>query len=90
MDLSQCKVAIPQILLATLFPRDLHCRYSDLLEQFCIRFKLIEHATIDSIVDNVTHQDGFTIHERKGANPPTSAPCVPAATSANTDQKGNV
>jgi hypothetical protein len=90
MDLSWCKVAIPQILLVMLFLRALHSRYSDLLEQFCTRFKSIEHATIDSIVDDVTYHDGFTIHECKGAKPPTSAPCVPAAASANTDQKGNI
>jgi hypothetical protein len=87
IDLSQCKVAIPQILLVMLFLRALHSRYS---KQFCTRFKLIEHATIDSIVDDGTYHDGFTVHERKGAKPSTSAPCVPAAASANTDQKGNV
>jgi hypothetical protein len=90
MGLSQCKVAIPQILLVMLFLWALHSRYSDLLEQFCTCFKSIEHATIDSIVDDVMYHNGFTLHKRKGAKPPTSAPCVPAAASANTDQKGNV
>jgi hypothetical protein len=82
--------SIPQILLVMLFLRAHHSHYSDLLEQFHTCFKSIEHATIDSIVDNVTYHDGFTIHERKGAKPSTSAPCVPTAASANTDQKGNV
>ncbi len=44
----------------------------------------------NSIVDDVTYHDGFTVHELKGAKPATSAPRVPAAASANTDQKGNV
>jgi hypothetical protein len=90
MDLSQCKVTIPQILLVMLFLWALHSRYSNLLEQFCTRFKLIEHATIYSIIDNGRYHDEFTIHEHKGAKPPTSAHCVPTAASANTDQKGNV
>jgi hypothetical protein len=90
LDLSRCKVAIPQILLVMLFLQALHSRYSDLLEQFCTRFKSIEHATIDSIVDDVTYHDRFTVHEHKGAKPPTYSPRVPAAASANTDQKGNV
>ncbi len=77
MGLSWCKIAIPQILLVMLFLRALHSRYSNLLEQFCTHFKLIEHATIDSIVDIVMHHGGFTVHERKGAKPPTSAPRVP-------------
>jgi hypothetical protein len=90
MDLSWCKVAIPQILLVMLFLWALHGHYSDSLEQFCTHFKLIEHATIDTIVDDVTYHNGFTVHKRKGAQPFTSAPCMPAATSANIDQKGNV
>jgi hypothetical protein len=55
MDLSQCKVAIPQILLIMLFLWALHSRYFNLLEQFCTRFKSIEHATTDSIIDDVMY-----------------------------------
>jgi hypothetical protein len=82
--------SIPQILLVMLFLQALHSHYYDLLEQYCTCFKSIEHATLDSIVDDVAYHDGFTVHERKGAKPPTSAPCVSTADSANTDQKGNV
>jgi hypothetical protein len=67
-----------------------HSRYSDLLDQFCTHFKSIEMASIDSIVDDIVYHDGFTVHERKGAKPSSFAPCVPAAASANTEQKGTV
>jgi hypothetical protein len=67
MDLSRCKVAIPQILMVMLFLWAIHSRYSDLLEQFCTCFKSIEHATIDSIVEDITYHNRFTIHKRKGA-----------------------
>jgi hypothetical protein len=90
MELSRCKVAIPQILMVMLFLRAIHSRYSDLLEQFCTSFKSIENAMVDSIVEDIGYHDGFTVHERKGAKPPTSAPRLPAAASANTDQKGTV
>jgi hypothetical protein len=67
-----------------------HSCYSDLLDQFCTRFKSIEMASIDSIVDDIVYHDGFIVHERKGAKPSSSAPRVPAAASANTDWKGTV
>ncbi len=44
MELSHCKVAIPQILMVMLFLCAIYSRYLDLLEQFCTRFKLIKMA----------------------------------------------
>jgi hypothetical protein len=91
MELSCCKVAIPQIFMVMLFLRAIHGCYADLLEQFCTRFKSIETATIASIVKDITYHDSFMVHERKGvAKAPMPAPWVPAAASANTDHKGMV
>jgi hypothetical protein len=90
MELSHCKVAIPQILMVMLFLRGIHSCYSDLLDQFCTHFKSIEMASIDSIVGKIVYHGGFTVHERKGAKPSSSVPCVPTAASANTDWKGTV
>jgi hypothetical protein len=84
MELSWCKVAIPQILLVMLILCAIPNCYLDLLEQFCTHFKSIKTATINSIVSDIEYHDGFTIHECKGTKPPASAPCVPAAASANT------
>jgi hypothetical protein len=68
----------------------IHSCYSDLLDQFCTRFKSIKTATINLIVDNIVYHDGFTVHERKNAKTPASALRGPAAASANMDQKGTV
>jgi hypothetical protein len=70
MDLSQRKVAIPQILMVMLFLCAIHSRYSDLLEQFCTRFRCIKMATLDSIVKDIKFHDGFTVHECKGGAEP--------------------
>ncbi len=90
MELSRCKVTIPQILMVMLFLRAIHSRYSDLLEQFCTRFRCLKTATLDSIVNDIKFHNGFTIHECKGgAKPPV--PCAAAAAAgANSDQKGKV
>ncbi len=53
MELSCCKILIPQILLVMLFLRAIHSHYSDLLEQFCTCFKSMKTATIDSIIGNI-------------------------------------
>jgi hypothetical protein len=90
IELLRCKVAIPQILMVMLFLRAIHSHYSDLLYQFCTCFKSIKTATINSIVDDIVYHDGFTVHERKTAKTPASAPRRPATASANMDQKGTV
>ena len=94
MELSRCKVLIPQILVVMLFLCAIHIRYSDILDQFWSCFKSIESATIDKIVDYIVYHDSFTIHEQKPAKSPSpassSAPCGLAAVSANTDQRGTV
>jgi hypothetical protein len=90
MELLHCKVAIPQIMMVMLFLCAIHSCYSDLLNQFCTLFKSIETASINSIVDDIVYHDGFKVHERNGAKPSSSTPPMPAAASANTDQKGTV
>jgi hypothetical protein len=90
MELSRCKVTIPQILMVMLFLRAIHSRYSDLLEQFCTQFRCLEMATLDSIVDDIKFHDGFTVHERKGGAKPPVPHAAAAAAGANSDQKGKV
>jgi hypothetical protein len=94
MELLRCKVLIAQILLVMLFLHAIHSPYLDLLDQFCSRFKSIELANINLIVDDIVYHKGFTVHEQKPAKSPSpassSAPRGPAAASANTDQIGTV
>ena len=91
MELSRCKVQIPQILMVMLFLRSIHSRYAEIVEQFRTRFQSIETATLDSIVEGIKFHDGFTVHERKGSKP--SGPRAAAATAgggSNSDQRGQV
>ena len=91
MELSRCKVHIPQILMVMLFLRSIHIRYAEIVDQFRTRFRSIETATLDSIVEGIKFHDGFTVHERKGSKP--SGPRAAAATaggSSNSDQRGHV
>jgi hypothetical protein len=81
MELSPCKVTIPQVLIVMLFLWAVHSHYSDLFNQFWTLFKSIELATIDSVVEDITYHNSFTVHERKGGAKPTAA-------GANLDQKG--
>ncbi len=90
MELSWCKVTIPQILMVMLFLRAIHSRYSDLLEQVCTRFRCLKMATLDSIVNDIKFHNGFTIHERKGGAKPPVPHAAAAAAGANSDQKGKV
>jgi hypothetical protein len=91
MELSCCKVTIPQVLMVMLFLQAVHGHYLELLDQFCTHFKYIEMATINPVVEDIAYHDSFTVHERKGSGKPaTSTPCIPAAASVNTDQKGTV
>jgi hypothetical protein len=90
MELSCCKVAIPQMLLVMLFLWAIHSCYLELLHQFWTRFKSIESATINLFVEDIAYHDSFTVHECKGAKPPGPNLCVPAAATANTDQKGTI
>ena len=90
MELSPCKVTIPQVLIVMLFLWAVHSRYSDLFNQFWTLFKSIELATIDLVVEDITYHNSFTVHERKVGAKPT-VPCAAAAVaSVNLDQKGKV
>ncbi len=59
LDMTCCKVVIPPLLLVMIFIRALHSRYSDILDQFCSRYKDLEAATVDSVVADVKYHDEF-------------------------------
>jgi hypothetical protein len=61
MDTLRCKIVIPLILLVMFFLFALHGRYTDLLEQFCSRFKVLRDASINSVVEYVRCHDSFTL-----------------------------
>jgi hypothetical protein len=89
--MSQCKVAIPQILLVMLFLWALNFCYSTILDQFRSHFKSLELATIDSVVEDVTYHDSFTVVDnKKDKKNPGPAGHIPAAASANVDCQGTV
>jgi hypothetical protein len=61
LDMSRSKILLPPILLVVLFLRALHSRYSDILDQFRSRYKHLEAATIDSVVDDARYHDEFKL-----------------------------
>jgi hypothetical protein len=61
LDMSRSKIILPPILLVMLFLRALHTRYSDLLDQFRSRYKTLETATIDSVVEYARYHDEFKL-----------------------------
>ncbi len=90
IELSYYKVTIPQVLTVMLFLWVTHSHYSGLLDQFQSRFISVELATINSVVEDITYHNSFTVHERKVGAKPT-VPCAAAAVaSVNLDQKGKV
>jgi hypothetical protein len=91
LDMSWCKVVIPQILLVMLFLWALNSHYSTILDQFWSCFKSLNSATIDSVVEDVTHHDSFTVvkNKNKKQHPPPVGR-IPAAASAVMDPKGTV
>jgi hypothetical protein len=66
-----------------LFLRALHSCYSDILDQFWSRYKVLEAATIDSIVEDARYHDEFKLvgSDKKGG------PTLKAA-AANVDRSG--
>ncbi len=88
IELSRCKVALLTILLVIFFLCSLHSDYSNILEQFCSRFKWIESATIDSIVLDASYHDKFTLADSKKGRQAVgsgSSTRVLAAAAANTN-----
>jgi hypothetical protein len=53
-EMACCKVVIPPLLLIMLFLRVLRSCYSNIVEQYWTRHKLIETTSIDMIVHDVT------------------------------------
>jgi hypothetical protein len=85
MDLSCSKIILPPILLVMLFLRALHSRYSDILDQFWSRYKKLEAATIDSVVENIRYHDEFKL---VGFDKKTPGGSTPRASAANADKSG--
>ncbi len=93
LELSQCKVLIPPLLLVMLFLWGLHRHYADIVEQFRSCFKPIKTATVDSILSDVAFYDSFTLVEtRKGklAGGSASTLHVPMEAAANANCQGNL
>ena len=57
MELSRCKVHIPQILMMMLFLCSTHSHYAEIVEQFCTHFLSIETTTLDLIVEGIKFHD---------------------------------
>ena len=87
MDMTQCKIVIPLILLVMFFLRALHGRYTALLEQFCSCFKVLEDASVDPVVKDVCYHNSFTLASPKKSPPPPGS-WVPKASAANVDKQG--
>ena len=85
LDLSRSKIVIPPILLLMLFLRALHSRYSDILDQFRSRYKDLEKATLDSVVEDARYHDEFKLVGDKKT--PGGRP-TPTAATANVDKQG--
>jgi hypothetical protein len=88
MDMSRCRIMLPQILLVMLFLCALHARYTDLLSQFCSRFKVLKDASLNSTVEDVRYHDSFTLAGSKKSPPPPGY-WVPKVSAANVDKQGN-
>jgi hypothetical protein len=85
MDLSCSKIILPPILLVMLFLYALHSRYSDILDQFWSRYKKLEVATINSMVEDVHYHNEFKL---VGSDKKTPGGSTPRASAANVDKLG--
>ncbi len=83
LDMSCSKIFLPPIFLVMLFLCTLHSRYSDILDQFWSRYKTLETATIDSVIDDACYQDEFKLVGSNKKGGPT-----PKAAAANVDRLG--
>ena len=83
LNMSWSQIFLPPILLVMLFLRALHSHYSDILDQFWSRNKILEAATIDSVVEDARYHNEFKLvgSDKKGG--PT-----PKAAAANIDRPG--
>ena len=87
MEMSCCKIMLPPILLMMLFLCALHGCHADLLDQFHSCFKVLETATIDSVVEGVRYQDSFTLAGSKRSPPPPGS-CIPKSSAVYVDKQG--
>jgi hypothetical protein len=85
LDMSRSKIILPPILLVMLFLRALHSRYSDILDQFRSRYKNLETAAIDSVVEDARYHDEFKL---VGSDMKVPGGCTPKAATANVDKNG--
>ena len=85
LDMSRSKIILPPILLVMLFLRALHARYSDLLDQFRSRYKTLETASIDSVVEDARYHDEFKL---VGSDKKVPGGAAPKAATANVDKNG--
>ena len=83
LDMFWSKIVLPPILLVMLFLGVLHSRYSDLLDQFRSRYKSLETATIDSVVEDARYHDEFKL-----VGLDKKVPATPRATTANVNKDG--
>ncbi len=63
-------------------------RYTDILNQFCSCFKVLENVPLDSVAKDVRYHDSFTLAGPKKSPPPLGS-WVPKAFAANVDKQGN-
>jgi hypothetical protein len=87
MDMTWCKSVISLILLVMFFLCALHGHYTDLLKQFCSCFKVLEDASINSVVEDVRYHDSFTLAGPK-KSPLPSGSWIPKASAANANKQG--
>jgi hypothetical protein len=84
------KIILLPILLVMLLVCTLHSHYSAILDQFFSQYKVLETATINSVVNDVQYHNGFQLvgldKKASGARAPKAA----VATAANVDQQGTV
>ncbi len=75
LDMSCSKIFLPPIFLVMLFLCALHFRYSDILDQCWSRYKTLETATIDSVVEDARYRDEFKLvgSDKKGGPTPKAA-----------------
>ncbi len=88
MDMTRCKIMIPSILLVMFFLCALNGHYADLLKQFCSRLKVLEDASVDTVVKDVCYHDSFTLAGPKKSPPPLGS-LVPKASAANANKHGH-
>ena len=85
LDMSCSKIILPPIILVMLFLCALHSRYSDLLDQFWSRYKTLETATIDSVVENARYHDKFKL---VGSDKKVPGGATPKAATVNVNRNG--